>query len=253
MNSIFLSYKVCMMSFAFPRKVFVAILTVLGCVTGTQSASAIPSPVPVADYRADYQTVTFPTGWKYMWNSAGAIGNSANYTNLLWNTTQYASNATPGLPDPAPANFLSLSGLGGHPGMGASQGGSGGISRYAIAAYTVTNPGNYTISDSTWSVLNPSATATQVRVYVNNVLSSTTSLPNGGGTTSFNGSLGALLGGDVIYVAEGGVTSGDFGSFQWDFTINQIVQLPEPSSLLLTGMFLVPLLRRRRERSATAK
>jgi len=230
--------------------------TVIASLCVTKIASAVPFlvPVPVADYRDNFTPTTFPAGWRYMWNSAGAIGTAANYTDMVWNGTQYASNATAGLPDPAPANFLSLSATGGHPGMGASQGGSGGISRYAIAAYTVTNPGNYTISNSLWSVSNPSVAATQVRVYVDNVLKSTTSLAAGGGSTNFNGSLGSLTAGQTIYVAEGATSgSSDFGSFALDFTINQIFQVPEPNSLLITALAVVPFLRRRKARISASK
>ena len=215
-----------------------------------QSAAIIP--VPVADYRDDYQAVSFPSGWSYQWNSAGAIGNAANYTDMVWNGAAYASEASPGLPDPAPANYLHLNPNGGHPGYAAGQAPSGGITRYPIAAFTVTQDANYSISDSFWTIANSSAFETDVLVYVNDTLINTVTLPAGGGTTSFNGELGALVGGDTIYVAEGALTNTNFGSFQWDFTINRLAEVPEPSTLILAGIALLPVLRHRRSRKMQA-
>jgi hypothetical protein len=84
---------------------------------------------------------------------------------------------------------------------------------------------------------------------VNNLLENNITLAAGGGSSTFNGSLGTLGIGDVIYVAEGGVTSGDFGSFQLDYSILRTFELPptpEPSTFLLGALGAIPVLRQRR-------
>lgn len=58
-----------------------------------QASSAAAALVTIADYQDDFQGPTPATGWSYQTNSLGAIGNSANYVNMISNLagTQYTN------------------------------------------------------------------------------------------------------------------------------------------------------------------
>ncbi|NJS38341.1 MAG: hypothetical protein HC783_04230, partial [Rhodobacteraceae bacterium] len=58
-----------------------------------------PGNVVVADFQDAFQGGSPATGWSYLWNQGGAIGNSANYAALQWNGTNYDSDGAPGTPD----------------------------------------------------------------------------------------------------------------------------------------------------------
>src|SRR5690349_19658458 len=96
----------------------------------------------ISSFHNTFQLNTPPAGWEYLWNSGGAIGNPANYSALLANSSGiYTAGGVDSLPGPAPAANLNLNANagvpGGHPGLGATQGGAAGIERYVIAAYTL--------------------------------------------------------------------------------------------------------------------
>ncbi len=140
----------------------------------------------VARYQTDYvasstagqtRTDRSADGWNYQWNSAGAIGTASNYSNLVWNTTATLDGQTGGYtanssqyPEVSTANYVGLFANGvGHPGVGSGQPGSGGIDRYAIAAYTIQTgeAGSATLSDG---VLSNTGSAVDLSIYVNNTL-----------------------------------------------------------------------------------
>src|SRR5204863_763947 len=109
----------------------------------------------VTSFEGAMQPTTPATGWAYLWNSGGAMGNPANYTALLptSNTSYYYdADGVAGLPGAGePASFVYLGVLdpsrplpgvpGGVPGHGSTQAATGGIDRFAIAAYTLPSTG----------------------------------------------------------------------------------------------------------------
>lgn len=209
----------------------------------------------ISSFHDTFQLTTPPAGWEYLWNSGGAIGNPANYTALLPNSSGvYTSDGANALPTAAPAanvNFGLVDGMpGGHPGLGASQSGSDGIERYAIAAFTLTADSLISIQNSDVVTTNPnsggSTDGLNVRVYVGNsaIAAISRSTASGvGSSTTFNGFLGALSAGDKIYVAIGSMGEDLFDSFTLRY---QIVAVPEPSFSALAGITGVILCLRRR-------
>lgn len=125
--------------------------------------TAVAQQVPVADYQDDFVVGAQPgtTGWTYLWNSAGAVGNPANYTNLAVDSGRYDTDGNGLYPDAAPGRFLAAGSSAPNaveypndplfpgaptpppvpntylrPGRGSGDADSGGFERAAIAAYT---------------------------------------------------------------------------------------------------------------------
>jgi hypothetical protein len=204
----------------------------------------------ISSFQSAFQLTTPPSGWEYLWNSGGAMGNPANYTALLPNSSgNYTSGGTDTFPAPAPAanvNFALVDGMpGGHPGLGASQGGADGIERYAIAAYMLPAGSLVSIQNSNVVTTNPNSGGSKdglnVRVFVGNSAIAAISSSSGAGVGSsvtFNGFLGNLSAGDKIYVAVGSKGDDLFDSFQLRY---DIVAVPEPSSAILVGIGLLML------------
>lgn len=201
----------------------------------------------VADYRADFQGGTPKDGWQYLWNANGPIGTPANYVPLAWDGSRYELDADTTFPDSDPAAYLSLHGTGGHPGRGSAQTGAGNdLDRYPIAAYTVPFDGFYLITDSLLSVGSTNGEV-DLLVHVNGDAPIYKTLVAGGTGTTFDLSLGALQGGDTVYVAVGPHVYDYSDSFSLDFTIT--AWAPEPSALALAALglpVLVVFSRRRR-------
>lgn len=184
-------------------------------------ASTQQTTTVVANYINDFGSPAANPNWTYLWNDGGAIGNSANYTPMLWNGVLYDSDGVNnGFPDNTNLAWGNFTGVGGHTGRSLGQGQA--VNRFVIAAYTVTVAGDYSISNSNYTDANSGCgDGAEVLVYVNNTLISTNSFPNGGSTT-FDGSLGSLQVGDVIYVAAGpGDVNDSCDGFSWDFSIEK--------------------------------
>lgn len=175
----------------------------------------------IADYRDDFQGPTPKLGWGYKWNSGGAIGTMANYTNLLWTTSgTYDGDGINGLPSPGNSQYTYFSALNVHPGGGGGQG--GGIDRYAIAEFTIPTAGNYSITDSSFTHTDGGGAAVDLRVYVNNTLKTSLTIPQSAAVTTFNQVLGPLAAGDKVFVAVGpsGDHSNDGGSIDFSIRLN---------------------------------
>ncbi len=104
----------------------------------------------VADFVGDFANPSPAPGWEYLWNSGGAIGNPANYSSLSFcfcsGREVYTTDGTQ-FPTAAPGQFT-LIGLGNvhpGPGLGPSTGDPQGFARYAIAAFTVSSAGAYSL------------------------------------------------------------------------------------------------------------
>jgi hypothetical protein len=208
----------------------------------------VSAGMPLADaalitsFQGAFQTPTPAPGWSYVWNNGGAIGAAANYTPLLASPGgRYTSDGTDVFPAAAPAGFVgfSLSGVslvpGGHPGLGTSEAGSGGIERYTIAVYTLASPETIAIQNGLLRNINPnsggSTDGLNLKIYVNNnpVFSDVTA-PGVGSQLTFAAQLGLLNAGDKIYVAIGGKNTAAFDSFILQYDITAV---PEPGGALL--------------------
>ena len=204
----------------------------------------------ISSFHGAFQLTTPPAGWEYLWNSGGAIGNPANYTAMLANSSGiYTAGGIDSLPGPAPAANLNLNSNGGvpggHPGLGATQSEAGGIERFVIAAYTLPAGSLVSIQNSNVVTTNPNTGGSKdglnVRVYVGNsalAVISSSSAAGVGSSATFNGFLGNLSVGDKIYVAVGSKDDDLFDSFQLQY---DIVAVPEPGSAILVGIGLLIL------------
>lgn len=238
-----------MRNFNFAAGLFVMVVML----AQTMSASAVL--VTIADYQDDFQGPTPATGWRYQTNSAGAIGNSANYTNMISNVggTQY--NLTGSATLPVGSSFASLNKLSGHPGTGTAQ--VAGVDRYVIAAYTIQAAdvtgylmdGPFQLTSTSISRAATDGGTLSLHVYVNNTLIGPAAVIAGTAVTSFNRTLGNLVVGDTVYVAVGPNGTHNNDSFGFDFSIQLDGHLPapEPSTAMLlgAGMLGLSMVRRR--------
>lgn len=225
---------------------------------GTDARAAI-----FTSFQGAMQPGTPASGWSYLWNSNDLIGIPALYTPLLPTTHEsayYDEDGVDGLPTPGTDNFVFM-GLvdtsapttggmpGGHPGSGPDQASSGGIARFAIAAYTLPTGGNISITNS---LLMNADTVTQggsvdgldVQVFVNDnptPFAASSTVAGALSSTTFDINLGTLSAGDIIYVGIGPRANDLADSFALEYDID-ISAVPEPSSLLIfttcTGMCL---------------
>jgi len=184
-------------------------LTVVSVGSGSASSNV------VADYQDDYQTGTPAAGWQYLWNAGGSFGNPSDYSSLSFDAWRYKPTST---------NFpyfgaSSSSGNGfAHPGDGTNEG--NGIERHAIAAWTVTQDGQYSITDSTVTNGNQFSDGVNVKVHVTGGPVLTLATIGTQGSGSFDTDLGFLTAGQVIYVAVGAdEDKGGDASNPFDFSI----------------------------------
>src|SRR5258706_68628 len=75
----------------------------------------LPSSQAVFDFGADLRQTTPTTGWQYLWNANGPIGNASNYVALMptppgsdffGNKPYYTRDGNPALPRAEPAAYL---------------------------------------------------------------------------------------------------------------------------------------------------
>ena len=196
----------------------------------------------ITSFQDAFQLTTPAPGWSYLWNSAGPIGDPANYAALLPNSSgAYTTDGSDVRPSPAPGNYLAMNlpgGLpGGHPGAGILQSGSGGIERYCIAAYTLPSSENIAILDGFVRNINPnfggSTDGLNLKVFLNENATPFLSTSTGAGfdkSATFNVALGNLNAGDKIYVAIGSKDTDLFDGFELRY---DIVAVPEPPSMVL--------------------
>ena len=227
---------------------FFALLVVCSHVAGAPHGA---NGALIASFQDEFQLTTPAPGWSYLWNNSGEIGNPANYTALLPNSSGfYTSGGTDTLPAPDPAgviNFNFVIGIpGGHPGPGTTQGASGGIERYAIATFTLASSDLVAIHNSSIITTNPnsggSTDGLNIKVFINNSATpaiSTATPPGVGSTATFDGFLGALNAGDKIYVAVGSRGEDLFDSFRLGYDIESV---PEPASMGLAVLAIANLM-----------
>ncbi len=183
------------------------------------ASQAPPTPTtPTAtNYHDAFQGPTPTSGWSYLWNARGPIGDDANYAALIWNGNHYDSNGSSGR-DASEFDYGGLNANGGHPGRGAEQ--HAAEDRYAIAAYRVDNAGQYRIEGSHVATECVYSNGLDLRVYVNDRLVSAIEVEQGE-TKVFDGDLGSLAEGDRVYVAIGPRGHDGCDGFSFDYAIDK--------------------------------
>lgn len=190
----------------------------------------------VADYVDDYAAPNPSGNWQYLWNENGQFGMAANYSAMTHDSWRYRPSAT--------TTFPYLGATFAHPGSGVDEADSGGIDRYAIAAYTVTEAGQYQITDSLITREGQFGDGIEVTLHVNDqpVAQLLSLAPESSG--SFDTVLGNLAVGDTIYVGVGpdgpgaGSSKGNDG-VGFDFSIRLDATAPVTVSVdLETQRFL---------------
>jgi len=210
----------------------------------------LASATTIADYNGDFTAGTPAAGWSYMWNPAGvAIGDSAHYANLtqlsVQNPNYYATAVSPNpsgwLPNLEPGTWLYTTSNSLIPGVG-SLDSSDGNDHYVILGYEIqsSEAGQVSIIDST--ITNAAAGNANLRVYVGDTLKYEVTGIGGQTTTkSFDGALGTLTAGQIVYVAVG-PDSRDWNDYISPFNFKLISTIPEPGMLILFTTGLVGLL-----------
>lgn len=224
----------------------VALVAWGGLSVSSSAAIVVGFTLEAGDYHDDFQGTSFPDGWQYLWNQPNgwAVGGPsvdgttnpiengfAGFAPLIWGGSNWTADGDGTGTNNQPGGFGRLNATSGHPALGSGQTGSVGNTqdRYMIAAYTVTQGGEYEIADSfIQRTSGTSAGTVDARVFVNSgsneITPATISEGLGTGTpmaVSFDRSLNTLAAGDTVYVAAG--PDGDAGNdtFLWDFTVQQ--------------------------------
>jgi hypothetical protein len=211
----------------------------------------------VANYGADFEADGTPkSGWSYMWNAAGPIGNAAGYVPLVYDTTGVGGYQTQnnGLwPDAAPGSYTRATATTVFPGQSAAQAADG-IQRYIILAYTfspadIATNGN-SLKFHTYEFVIPQDTPGNIDVWAFKNNDFLFTFPGGfpPGTTFSDAifgpdyDFGTVQAGDTLYIALGaqGAYTGQPLSVAYTLAL-----VPEPSALMLIG-FAPVLMRRRR-------
>ncbi len=196
----------------------------------------------VANYSSDFPGTdgSLTAGWQYQWNAplesdpaSGAIEDPAtNFaplsfsgSNTSWTTDGDMNPAT----DPLGA-FVRLSSIGGHPGSGDGLN-SDDVARYAIASFTVSESGFYTIANSFVGVSPLSSMAktdgVEVRVFVNRETPLLSATVAEDAINYFDVPLGFLAVGDTVSVAYGARSNNFYDYFETDFDVQRNVDLEQ--------------------------
>ena len=184
------------------------------------------------------------TGWQYQWNapvngdpSSGGI----NHPETEFVSLAPTSTGTNWSPDgdllaqnDLNAAYLRLSAFGGHP--GATGDVVGGENRYAIASYTISESGYYSIEDSFVGLQGASYApllskyqndGVEYLVFVNRESPIESGVVHAKTKAYFDTSLGFLSKGDTVHVAFGANTNDLSDYFTTDFSIVRNVELEE--------------------------
>jgi hypothetical protein len=217
-----------------------------------------PPPTPtewghVSDYKDEFQIGGPAEGWKYAWNPSGKLGNSADFSPLVWSDSAQMYNTT-GAATMAPGSkthnddFLQLGPVWGHPGK---------PSYMPIVGYTIQaddGAGLYRLVDSSIQKTDGTTSSKEdglgVLVYLNNtLLGAETSVSTNGSVANFDRDLGQLNVGDTVWVMIDPLKSQSYDAFMGlDFSLQRAVELttmgmaglslsavaiPEPSCIAL--------------------
>ena len=209
----------------------------------------------IADLSTDYATGGFPSGWQFLRNTA-AIGDSANYTHLLWDAGNSRYDITGNSITDSNGAYTSLMNGGQiHPGQGIGQGAA--FDGYTIAAYTIQSgeAGLVSIDGSLTGIDPDGATGSgangwDLRIFVgNSQAGGTLYFPWSMQPEAFSRALGSLNAGDTVYVAVGPGSRDYYDSSLLAFQLESTPQVPEPGMLSLVGLGLAALWGHRRFRA----
>jgi hypothetical protein len=197
-----------------------AVAIIFGISLGVWMIFGAPPPLStavVASFRAQFRPGIPRAGWHYVWNADAEIGKTNGYRELVWNGGSYGSDDDPQFPRAAPAGWVNVSRVGGHPGFGRNQ---NRFDTYAIVGFTVTNTGCYIITNS--FIMRDDGDFRgdiNLRVFVNEQRVGSELIANTKMHQPFDRSLGTLQSGDTLFVAIGpnGVDYNDH--FVLDFEI----------------------------------
>lgn len=173
----------------------------------------------VAQYRTDFANPP-ALGWLYQWNAGVPIGQSEGYVDMQWDRWKYDSDGLPGLPDASGLAYGYFSASGGHPGQSTSQGEAN--ERHVIAGFEIKENGMYRINDS--YVIHTgceNGNGGIVNIYVNDILINSFNFEQGA-ETSFDGIIGLVNAGSIIYVAVGPNGDDACDGFDWDYAIEMV-------------------------------
>ena len=199
--------------------------------------SSNPAGTVVAGYRADFASnAPLHPGWQYLWNAptgwvagvssgdmrSGFIGIPSGYVALKSAGSYWSADGDTSDTNNLPAGALKLTATGGQPGRAEAAGSTPDIntrSRYAIAAYTVTSNGFYSIWNS--FLRKPSVDGDGIEVLVFPGVSSPVfrGIAAPSGTVCFDTDIGYLAASQTIYVAVGPGGSDTADGFEMDFNI----------------------------------
>ncbi len=198
------------------------------------SLSLVPAAgaTTIADFAGDFQDVTPSTGWSYLWNGGGPLGDATNYASLQWNLAFGGVYAVDPVVFPHPvAGYAALSDGYSHPGP---------FSRFVIGAYTV-QPGEAGLLSisGTVEMLDPNRLPNNsdgldlVLMLGDNILTSLVVPVTG--VFHFSGNLGVAGAGETVFVAVGPGAHELYDAFQIDYAIDS-TPVPEPSPLHLLAL-----------------
>lgn len=167
-----------------------------------------------------------PVGWNTSGSSGNLSSNAIDDPNLVLNdliknsSGLYVPDGDTTWGNNPPAGFLNLGGSGGHPG---DPGIFGGVDRFAVASFTVSQSGYYTIADSkldlTAAPANSGADGVEFRVFVNRNMPVETGIVAADTIGYFDTELGFLAEGDTVHVAFGPGDTNWYDGFGLDYTI----------------------------------
>lgn len=163
----------------------------------------------LTNYREDFGNTD---NWSYLWNESTPIGTASGYTPLVWTGYDYRSGEST-YPASSELKYGFLGPQRGHPGSGTSNGAS--TDRYVIAAYTFSEAGNFSITDSSLTTTCEWSNGLDAHVYLNDqVIPPASDFYDG-----INRNLGAVEAGDTVYVAIGPNGSHGCDAFLIDYSI----------------------------------
>ena len=206
-------------------------------VAASLSLAPAAGATTIADFAGDFQDVNPSTGWSYLWNAGGPLGNATYYASLQWNAAFGGVYAVDPVVFPhAVEGYAALSDGYSHPGVPQP------FSKFVIGGYTV-QPGEDGVLSISGTVemldLNrlpdKSDGLNLVLMLGDNILTSLVVPVTG--VFHFSRDLGVVGAGETVFVAVGPGSTELYDAFQIDYDIDS-TPVPEPNPLPLLALGL---------------
>jgi hypothetical protein len=209
----------------------------------------VPDPIPmewvhISKYREEFQPNAPAEGWTYAWNSNGKLGNSDNFSPLVWSDVANAYNTTGAATTVSGKksnddDYLQLHANWGHPGQ---------QDFMPIVGYTIQDEdgeGVYRLVDSslqkTDSTKSKGEDGLGVLVYLNDTLLGSTDVSTNGATANFDRQLGNLSVGDTVWVMIDPLNSQSYDAFtNFDFSLQKLMPIEGGMAALSLAATAVP-------------